>query len=74
MNTHPGADIRSIALLDQLAAGTGLRAVFQPIVRLDDMSVVAHEGLCRPAGGSEGRSVLDLLDLGFGEQRNEKPG
>ncbi len=63
MNTHPGADIRSIALLDQLAAGTGLRAVFQPVVRLDDMSVVAHEGLCRPAGGSEGRSVLDLLDL-----------
>lgn len=58
-----GPDNRAPSLLDQAAGGSGLRAVFQPIVRLDGMSVVAHEGLCRPAQGVQDLSVLDMLDL-----------
>ncbi len=58
-----GPDNRGPSLLDQAAGGSGLRAVFQPIVRLDTMTVVAHEGLCRPAEGARDLSVLDMLDL-----------
>lgn len=63
MSSSPHLDPRGLSLLDQITGGAGLRAVFQPIVRLDTMTVVAHEGLSRPAGGSEGLTVLDLLDL-----------
>jgi EAL domain-containing protein (putative c-di-GMP-specific phosphodiesterase class I)/GGDEF domain-containing protein len=50
----------NLSLLDQATGGSGLRAVFQPIVRLDSMAVVAHEGLSRPTNGL---GILDLLDL-----------
>lgn len=63
MTPSPGTDARNRSLIDLATGGTGLRAVFQPIVRLDDMTVVAHEGLSRPVEGSDGLSVLDLLDL-----------
>lgn len=54
---------RGCSLLDQATGGAGLRAVFQPIVRLDTLAVVAHEGLSRPAEAASGLSVLDMLDL-----------
>jgi EAL domain-containing protein (putative c-di-GMP-specific phosphodiesterase class I) len=37
--------VRLSSLLDR--AQSGLHAVFQPIVRLDKMEIVAHEGLVR---------------------------
>ncbi|KZC19355.1 MULTISPECIES: GGDEF domain-containing protein [Rhodanobacter] len=58
-----GPDPRHASLLDQITGGAGLRAVFQPIVRLDTLTVVAHEGLSRPAEAAAGLSVLDMLDL-----------
>jgi EAL domain-containing protein (putative c-di-GMP-specific phosphodiesterase class I)/GGDEF domain-containing protein len=57
------SDVRVSSLLDQAVAQGGLVAVFQPVVRLDTLEVVAHEGLTRPATGPAGLSVVDLLDL-----------
>ncbi|MBB6189349.1 GGDEF domain-containing protein [Rhodanobacter sp. MP7CTX1] len=57
------ADARGFSLLDQAIGHGGLTAVFQPLVRLDTLEVVAHEGLSRPASGPEGLTILDLLDL-----------
>jgi EAL domain-containing protein (putative c-di-GMP-specific phosphodiesterase class I)/GGDEF domain-containing protein len=56
-------DARGFSLLDQAMRPGGLTAVFQPLVRLDTLEVIAHEGLTRPASGPEGLTVLDLLDL-----------
>lgn len=40
-------DAEADALIDRLVAPTGLRAVFQPIVRIADGEVVGYEALCR---------------------------
>ena len=48
------------ALLDGALRPGGLRALFQPIVRLEDRQVVAHEGLMRHAHAD--MSPLRLLD------------
>jgi EAL domain-containing protein (putative c-di-GMP-specific phosphodiesterase class I)/GGDEF domain-containing protein len=48
------------ALLDSALRPDGLRALFQPIVRLEDRHVVAHEGLMRHAQAD--MSPLRLLD------------
>ncbi|TAL83958.1 MAG: GGDEF domain-containing protein [Rhodanobacter sp.] len=63
MTAFPCSDLRVSSLLDQAVAWGGLVAVFQPVVRLDTLEVVAHEGLTRPATGPAGLSVVDLLDL-----------
>jgi EAL domain-containing protein (putative c-di-GMP-specific phosphodiesterase class I)/GGDEF domain-containing protein len=63
MTPLPHVDARGCPLLDQALGDDGLRAVFQPLVRLDTLEVVAHEGLTRPAAGPAGLTVLDLLDL-----------
>lgn len=47
-------------LLDRSLAPGGLHAVYQPIVRLEDLRVVAHEGLMRVSGSSA--SPLVILD------------
>ena len=48
-------------VLDAAMRPGGLRAVFQPIVHLEDLRVVAHEGLMRHAKGR--MTPLQLLDL-----------
>ncbi len=40
-------DAEADALIDRLVAPTGLRAVFQPIVRIADGEVIGYEALCR---------------------------
>lgn len=50
-------------LLDQAIGHGGLRAVFQPIFRLDTLDVVAYEGLSRPSLRPAPLTILDLLDL-----------
>ena len=57
------ADDSQAQLLDQAVGRGGLSAVFQPLVRLDTLDVVAHEGLSRPTHGPVGLTILDLLDL-----------
>ncbi|MFT3668748.1 MAG: EAL domain-containing protein [Pseudoxanthomonas sp.] len=49
------------AVLDAALRPGGLRAVYQPIVHLEDQRVVAHEGLMRHAHGT--MTPLQLLDL-----------
>lgn len=61
---------RFASLLDQ--ACDGLHAVYQPLVRLDTMEVVAHEGLIRPAahlGDIDTPTLLGLVraEGGLGE-------
>ena len=48
-------------VLDAAMRPGGLRAVFQPIVHLEDLRVVAHEGLMRHAKGR--MTPLQLLDM-----------
>ncbi len=50
-------------LLDRAFAPDGLFAVFQPLARLDNLDIVAHEGLTRPAFALPGVTVLDVLRL-----------
>jgi diguanylate cyclase (GGDEF)-like protein len=58
---------RLTSLLDR--AQKGLRAVFQPLVRLDTMEIVAHEGLIRTAEHLGGISTPELLNLARVEGR-----
>jgi EAL domain-containing protein (putative c-di-GMP-specific phosphodiesterase class I) len=58
--TGSGADLMA-------ALATGIRSVYQPIVRLSDRRVIAYEALARgPAG-----SALELPDALFGTARRE---
>jgi EAL domain-containing protein (putative c-di-GMP-specific phosphodiesterase class I) len=58
--TGTGADLMA-------ALATGIRSVYQPIVRLSDRRVIAYEALARgPAG-----SALELPDALFGTARRE---
>jgi diguanylate cyclase (GGDEF)-like protein len=54
-------------LLDRVLTPGGLYAVYQPVIRLDDYQVVAHEGLVRACGLS--LSPLQMLDLARRHQR-----
>ncbi len=47
--------------LTRLIAERGVRAVFHPIVRLVDGTVIGHEALTRPVGGMPFDSVEDLF-------------
>ncbi|RDS84952.1 GGDEF domain-containing protein [Dyella monticola] len=55
------------SLLDR--AQNGLAAVFQPLVRLDTMDVVAHEGLIRATKQLGNISTPELLNLARAEGR-----
>jgi EAL domain-containing protein (putative c-di-GMP-specific phosphodiesterase class I) len=52
---------------DKALSHDGLRAVYQPIVRLDSGAVVAHEGLMRWHSGSSQLSPLALLSVARAE-------
>ncbi|GGA06575.1 GGDEF domain-containing protein [Dyella caseinilytica] len=52
---------RLASLLDR--AQKSLHAVFQPLVRLDTMEIVAHEGLARPDKHLGGITTPELLNL-----------
>ncbi|GAB3783380.1 EAL domain-containing protein [Dyella agri] len=56
-------------MLERALAAGSLHAVFQPVVRLDTLEVVAHEGLSRCAFMPGNVSILDLLDLARMEGR-----
>jgi EAL domain-containing protein (putative c-di-GMP-specific phosphodiesterase class I)/GGDEF domain-containing protein len=58
---------RLTSLLDR--AQKGLHAVFQPLVRLDTMEIVAHEGLTRPAEHLGGITTPELLNVARVEGR-----
>jgi diguanylate cyclase (GGDEF)-like protein len=58
---------RLTSLLDR--AQKSLHAVFQPLVRLDTMEIVAHEGLARPAEHLGGITTPELLNLARVEGR-----
>jgi len=50
-------------MLERALLAGSLRPVFQPVVRMDTLEVVAHEGLSRCAFMPANLSILDLLDL-----------
>ena len=50
-------------MLERALAAGSLTPVFQPVVRVDTLEVVAHEGLSRCAFMHGPFSILDLLDL-----------
>ncbi len=50
-------------------APDGLVPVFQPLMRLDTLEIVAHEGLSRCAFAPDDFSILDLLDFARMERR-----
>ncbi|MFC4528425.1 EAL domain-containing protein [Dyella halodurans] len=56
-------------MLERALAAGSLTPVFQPLVRLDTLEVVAHEGLSRCAFMPGNFSILDLLDLARMEGR-----
>jgi EAL domain-containing protein (putative c-di-GMP-specific phosphodiesterase class I)/GGDEF domain-containing protein len=56
-------------MLERALAAGSLMPVFQPVVRVDTMEVVAHEGLSRCAFMPGNVSILDLLDLARMEGR-----
>ncbi|RDS80343.1 GGDEF domain-containing protein [Dyella psychrodurans] len=58
---------RLTSLLDR--ASSGLHAVFQPLIRLDTMEIVAHEGLARTAAQLGGITTPELLNLARAEGR-----
>jgi diguanylate cyclase (GGDEF)-like protein len=58
---------RFTSLLDR--AQSGLTAVFQPLIRLDTMDVVAHEGLARSTETLGNISTPELLNLARAEGR-----
>jgi len=57
------------AMLERALAAGSLTPVFQPVVRVDTLEVVAHEGLSRCAFMPGHFSILDLLDLARMEGR-----
>ncbi|WP_114239076.1 phosphodiesterase [Dyella sp. C9] len=57
------------AMLERALAAGSLTPVFQPVVRVDTLEVVAHEGLSRCAFMPGSFSILDLLDLARMEGR-----
>ncbi|RUL67161.1 GGDEF domain-containing protein [Dyella dinghuensis] len=63
----PRDSVRLSSLLDR--AQNGLHAVFQPIVRLDKMEIVAHEGLVRSPPELGGISTPELLNIARVEGR-----
>jgi len=56
-------------LIPRMIAARDIDAIYQPIMRLDDLEVVGYEALARPAGFGLRSSVEDLFDaarrLGF---------
>ncbi|PXV58273.1 diguanylate cyclase/phosphodiesterase [Dyella jiangningensis] len=57
------------AMLERALLAGSLRPVFQPVVRVDTLEVVAHEGLSRCAFMPGNISILDLLDMARMEDR-----
>lgn len=62
MSVISSASTRDGIWLEQAMRDDGLRGVFQPIVCLDTMSIVAWEGLSRPSAGEDGPGIVDLLE------------
>lgn len=58
-------------VITRTLSSDGLSQVFQPLMRLDTMEIVAHEGLSRCAFAPDDFTILDLLDLARIEQRLE---
>ena len=56
-------------MLERALSAGGLTPVFQPVMRVDTLEVVAHEGLSRCAFMPGNFSILDLLDLARMEGR-----
>jgi len=56
-------------MLERALAAGSLLPVFQPVVRVDTLEVVAHEGLSRCAFMPADITILDLLDLARMEGR-----
>ncbi len=63
----PDSAVASDPLLEAVLRGRELLAAFQPVVRLEDNRVVAHEGLMRIAGRA--CTPLELLDRARGAGR-----
>lgn len=61
MSSDQNVLARPSELLDQALQPAGLRPVFQPIVHLGSLEIVAHEGLSRPTVGP-GVTMPHLLD------------
>src|ERR1700761_5728873 len=57
------------AMLERALTAGSLQPVFHPVVRVDTLEVVAHEGLSRCAFMPAELSILDLLDLARMEGR-----
>jgi len=57
------------AMLERALAAGSLTPVFQPVVRVDTLEVVAHEGLSRCTFLPGNFSILELLDLAKAEGR-----
>jgi EAL domain-containing protein (putative c-di-GMP-specific phosphodiesterase class I)/GGDEF domain-containing protein len=57
------------AMLERALVAGSLKPVFQPVVRVDTLEVVAHEGLSRCAFMPANISILDLLELARVEGR-----
>jgi len=57
------------AMLERALIAGSLKPVFQPVVRVDTLEVVAHEGLSRCAFMPSSISILDLLDMARMEGR-----
>lgn len=57
------------AMLERALLAGSLKPVFQPVVRVDTLEVVAHEGLSRCAFMPGNISILDLLDMARMEGR-----
>ncbi|SFS05382.1 diguanylate cyclase (GGDEF) domain-containing protein [Dyella sp. OK004] len=68
MPVPPRKDSRHDVLERALVPGN-LLPVFQPLVRVDTLEVVAHEGLSRCAFAPDTVSMLDLLDIARAEGR-----
>jgi EAL domain-containing protein (putative c-di-GMP-specific phosphodiesterase class I)/GGDEF domain-containing protein len=64
----PREETRHDTLQRSLAPGS-LVPVFQPLIRLDTLEVVAHEGLSRCAFAQGSLTILDLLDIARAEGR-----
>jgi diguanylate cyclase (GGDEF)-like protein len=66
----PGGTARWAEMVPGLLSPGQIEAVYQPIVRLSDLSLLGWEALARPAGGDAGMSVETLfataLKMGLG--------
>ncbi|MGN6481392.1 GGDEF domain-containing protein [Luteibacter sp.] len=63
MPTSHSTSGRELSPIEQVLSGAALSAVFQPVIRVENGEVVAHEGLIRCALPQLELTPTDLLDL-----------